>query len=131
VQPDRLSDLRAEPLGQPDGALLAVPVVSAAHEVPAGDRASEVPDVVQQRRGDQRRPRPGLLGQRGRLQHVLGLSDRLAQVVGSALAGEQVLENCHWIVCRHRCSPPRPRVPWGSPPACLGADRGASASQRV
>jgi hypothetical protein len=47
VQPDRLGDLETEPLCEPFGALLVVPVVGALEEISAGEGASEVPDVVQ------------------------------------------------------------------------------------
>ena len=54
-----------------------------------GVGAAQVADVVQQRRRDERGRRAGRLGSRAGLQQVLRDGDRLAQVVGRSLGGEQ------------------------------------------
>ena len=102
VHPYRLGDLRTEPLGQPVRTLMTMPVIPSCHEIPAGDRAGEVPDVVQQRSGDQRRRGSGLLGERGRLEHVSRLGNRLAEVVCRALAREQVGDDLDRALRRRR-----------------------------
>ena len=101
MQAHGFAHLRPEPLGQPVGAGVAVPVVGAAHQVAPGDDALEVSDVVEQRGRDQRGRRAGGLGQHAGLQHVLGLADRLAQVLASALVREQFGDGIH--SCAHGC----------------------------
>ena len=83
--------------GEPRRAPVAVVVVGAGHQLaPAqldavrpGVGAAQVADVVQQRRRDERGRRAGRLGPGAGLQQVRRDGDRLAQVVGRSLGGEQ------------------------------------------
>ncbi len=102
VQPHGLGDLGAEPLRQPVRTGVAVPVVRAAHQLATAHRAGEVADIVQQRGGDHGVVGAVELGQVRGLEHVRGLSHRLAEVLGGSLAREQVRDPLDRISARHR-----------------------------
>jgi hypothetical protein len=53
---------------------------------------AQMPDVVQQGRRHQRRGRPGRLGQRPGLAHVLADRHCFAQIVAGARPGEQLCD---------------------------------------
>jgi GntR family transcriptional regulator len=100
VQPHRLGHRLAEPLAQPPRARLAVPRFRSQRRGrprrrPVLPLAEQVPDVMQQGRGHQRGPRPGRLGQRPGLPHVLADGHRLAEVVTRPRPGEQLPDSFH------------------------------------
>ncbi len=72
----------------------------------AADGAGEMADVVQERGRDERVMSAHPLGKMRGLEHVRSLGDRLAQVLGCSLAGEQVSDLPDRVGVRHD----RPRL---------------------